>query len=82
MAQPRFVGGDLHGDRDKPVLVAFQMRPQQRLEVFGTGHRTSPVAMVVLIGCQRNEWRGPQVSVDGSVLVEAKMTSDAPILTP
>ena len=42
VARHRFVRGDLHGDRDKPVVVAFQMRPQQRLELLGTG-RGSPV---------------------------------------
>lgn len=43
----RFLSGDLHGDRDEPPVVALQMRPQQRLELLGTGHWMSPVGVGV-----------------------------------
>ena len=58
---PGFVRGDLHCDRDKPIAIAFEMRPQQRLELFGTGHGTFPVALVVGVGWQRSDSGGPEV---------------------
>ncbi len=50
VAQPRFVGGDLHGDRYEAVVVAFQVRPQQGFEVFGAGHGGVQWWGVLLVG--------------------------------
>ena len=41
VAEPRLVGGDLHGDGEEPVVVAIQMRLQQRLVCSALAMRDS-----------------------------------------
>ena len=42
MALSCFVGCDLHRNRKEVIVVAIEMRLQQRLEVLGVSHRVSP----------------------------------------
>ena len=41
VTQPRFMGRNLHGDREEAILVTFKMRLQQRLELLGASHEAS-----------------------------------------
>ena len=44
VAQLGLVGRHLHGDREEALVIALQMRLQQRLELLSTSHRIAPTA--------------------------------------